>query len=483
VQTIKNLLSQTAAEKVMDPEICLAWVCEINEAYHALSRPGQEAQDIVDLKLSAIFWRSRLMHRFLSQPPAWAAAQPDHLLQILLSINTLLSQEQRKRAAGLLPQPALARLLASQGSATPGYPQLDRVSGPSVDLNIIANRGSSWPYEKWRENDRFARYEFEQEGVRYRGVSFRPGDVVLANVNLDGNGVYTSLSEPRSFSSHSAFFAMLEHKGKRFPVVIETYEKGVRPVPLSIFLGPRFSSYAEVYRHKDYSADHAAKINESASRIIQTVRAYNFDSEDRDPNYMSCTTVGRAMLEAAGLKPARTISALRHPVIQKNLAKVGYTFFDYFGPVDFLLNDCFHIAGVIDNNQIERLLARELIDQEFSRRFSSSDLDPNKFPFPYKLNRWGLGQMRRQTLFGKLFSRIEGFTVDTLPKGPDALMAAILLLEKQIGKSIVQTRATVEKVIHDYQHLDMKTFARDDRIQHALRNTLNLPWLRQPAEN
>ena len=71
--------------------------------------------------------------------------------------------------------------------------------------------------------------------MRYRGVEFTPGDVLLANVNLDGNGVYTTLSDPKSFSSHSAFFAVLKHDGRRFPVVVETYEKGLRPVPLSVF--------------------------------------------------------------------------------------------------------------------------------------------------------------------------------------------------------------------------------------------------------
>jgi len=371
----------------------------------------------------------------------------------------------------------VAGLMANQGSATSGFPELDDESGPDINIDIVANRGSSWPYAKWREVIRFSRYTWEGEGVRYRGVSFRPGDVLLANVNVDGNGVYTSLSEPRSFSSHSGFFAILEDKGRRIPVVVETYEKGVRPVPLSIFLGPKFCSYVEIYRHRDYSTGHAEGINESAAEIIENVRAYNFNSEDTDPLYMSCTAVGRSMHQVAGFEPAQRISSLSHPVVQQNLARIGYSFFEYFGPVDFLLNECFQIVGLVDNNQVERLLAREIIDQEFRRIFMTRSLDPSGFPFPYKLNLWGLSHMRRDTRIGKMIGRLEGFTSETLPKGPDELLAVILLAEKQIGKSIVRTRSTVEKVLAEYQHLDMVEFAADERIRQAVRQNLQLRWL------
>ncbi|MGB0318683.1 MAG: hypothetical protein ACPGAD_07570, partial [Pseudomonadales bacterium] len=33
--------------------------------------------------------------------------------------------------------------------------------------------------------------------------------------------------------------------------VVETYEKGLRAVPLCVFLNDRYISYAEVYRHRE----------------------------------------------------------------------------------------------------------------------------------------------------------------------------------------------------------------------------------------
>ncbi len=478
--TIRKMLGRPAAEMLLDPQSCLSWVTEINHAYQSLNRPGEDAQDIVDLKLSMIFWRSRLADALLKQAPPWVSRQQESTRSVLAALNTYLGAEQQKLAASLLDPGVFARLMAAQGTRTQGYPELDLQAGPGIDLDIVANRGSSTPFEKWRENDLFSRYAYEGEGVRYRGVTFRPGDVLLANVNLDGNGIYTALSEPRSFSSHSAFFAILDHGARRLPVVIETYEKGVRPVPLSVFLGPRFCSYVEVYRHSDYRPDHAARINQSAAGFINSVKGYNFDSEDQDPTYMSCGAVGRFMHQAAGLKPARTISKLTNPQIRKNLEKVGYSYFNYFGPVDFMRNDFFENVGLVDNNQLPQLLARELIDRDFQRNFAGGSLDPSKFPLMFKLNRWGIGQMRRQTLIGRLVAQIEGFTADNLPRGPDDLLAMILIAEKQVGSAIAKTRAVVEEILEDYQTLDMPAFTADERIRQAVQQYFNPSWMRSP---
>jgi len=480
MNTIKQLLSQSAVDKLLDPQDCLEWVQGINAAYIKLRRPGIEAEEIVDLKLSTVFWRSRLLDRLLSSRPSWMAEQQETTLQILKSLHIILSAEQLQMLANILEPALLAQLKAAQGKATPGFPELDVESGPGVELNIVANRGFSTPYEKWRDNDLFSRYEFEGDGVHYRGVFYRPGDVLLANVNLDGNGVYTALSEPRGFSSHSAFLAILEHDGKRFPVVIETFEKGVRPVPLSVFLGPKFCSYIEVYRHIDYLEETASRINHAAAEMINGVLGYNFDTEDQDTSYVSCTTVGRFMHNAAGLKPAETISRLGHPQVQANLASLGYNWFEYFGPVDFLLNQCFECVGFTDNNQPERMLAREITDREFKRQFMTYELNSDNFPFPYKINRWGLGHMRRQTLPGRLIAWLEGFTAETLPKGPDDLMAAIVPIEKQLGKLIIKTRETVEGVLAGVDQLDMAEFYADQRIIECLQQNFNLPWLQNP---
>ncbi len=475
------------AQNIASSRACLAWVRAISQAYVELDRSQHDAEQLVDLKLKVSFWRARMLDEVFDRQPHWQAKlSPDELeneqevvLQIMLFLDLQLTPRQLERATQQLPPPLNARLRAAQGITTAGFPEHDDIAGPGVELNIVANRGSGTPFEKWREDERLSRYHYEKDGVRYRGILFRPGDILLANVNLDGNGVYTSLSEPRSCSSHAAYFAMLEHAGRKLPVVIETYEKGVRPVPLSVFLGGKFCSYVEVFRHREFQAGHAAAINQAAAEFISKVRGYNFDCEDQDRNYMSCTSVGRFLHQAAGLCPSPRVSRLEHPRIRRNLGKIGFRHFAYFGPVDFLLSDCLYCVGTVDNNQVKKMVARELIDRRFQRHFANSDIDIRRFPFPYRLNLWGLRHMRRKTLIGRLIGRLEGFSADTLPKGPDDLLALIVLAEKQVGKCIRQVHAAIADVLAECEHLDISRFGADARVQDALQQHFNLPWLPQ----
>ena len=477
MHSINDLIRQPLQSMVDDADAYLALIDEVNAGYLKLERHGLDPAHLVELKLSLIFWRRRVLRQLLSPPPAATALDSRQMSAALLALGTYLEPEHRALAGGILSERALARVLARQGEPSKAFPEFDHIAGPGLNLDMVANRSSRWSFEKWKKNDLFARYPFEDDGVRYRGVLFRPGDVLLANVNLEGNGLYTALADPKSFCSHSAFFAVLEDRGTRFPVVVETFEKGVRPVPLNVFLGPQFSSYVEVYRHKDYSSEQATEINRSAAEFIASVNGYNFDSEDPDPAYMSCTAVGRFMHKRAGLDPYQTKSNIRHPNIRTNLGKVGYTYFDFFAPVDFLLNDCFHCVGFVDNNQIDRLVVRELIDREFRKRFIARELDPAKFPFPYELNKWFLRHMHRQTPLGKLACRFEGLEHRNIPRGPDELMAVIRLVEKQIGKAITKTKPTVDAALRDHDVLDINALAADPHVRPAVEQNLKLPWL------
>ena len=477
VLLLSELLQRPVLGELRDAQTCLAWIQDINHAYGALERWRMQAEDVVDLKLRVIYWRSKLLRSLLHDKKGWVANNKGSLHEILSALNIYLPPFDKQQVGQLTGERELAELTAQQGEEVQGHPDLDALSGPGINLNIVANRSSHWTFAKWRQEKRFSRYRFEQGGVRYRGMLFLPGDVLLANVNLDGNGIYTSLSDPKSFSSHSAFFAALEHDGQRFPVVVETYEKGVRPVPLNVFLGPQFSSYVEIYRHNDFTPAHANKINQTAMEFMRNVRGYNFDSEDQDTTYMSCTAVGRFLHQQSGLKPAQTKSRIGHPNIQANLRKLDYTFFDFFAPVDFLLNDCFHYAGYVDNNQIDRLLARELIDRTFRQQFMERTLEPKQFPFPYSLNRWGIGQIRKQSVIGKLIGLAEGFDDQNLPKGPDSLMAVIKLVEKQIGKAIDNIRPDVKNALAACTYLDMKLLTSEDGIRRSIQQNLSFKWL------
>jgi len=484
MERLTNLLKQPIETKINDSSACLRWVREINDTYLGLERDKISADKIVQLKFAMILWRSALLDRLIECPPEWAKRRQEEYVEILIQLKTHIPKHRHAKLANLLNNKELfALLMAKQGIRRGNDSHITKTAGPTADLKISANRSSSWPFSRWKERKEYSKYEFEDDGVHYRGVFFRPGDVLLANVNLDGNGVYTSLSDPKGFSSHSAFLAILKDDGDRFPAVIETYEKGVRAVPLNVFLGPRFSSYIEVYRCKALSSRNSELINSSALNIIESVNGYNFDSEDKDRQYMSCTSVGRFLLQDAGLEPVKTKSSICVPTIVNNLKKVGYTYFSFFAPVDYLLDENFYCVGWVDNNQFTKLLARELVDRQFREQFSQRELNPSEFPLMCRINSWGIRHIRRQTPIGKLISLIEGFDHINLPKGPDELIAVITQVESQLGKAIKKIHTFVEEHVRHRAYFDLENVAADERIRATLEDNLKLAWLKASVTN
>lgn len=467
----------TVAE-LSSPSESLERIQEVNEAYARFERHRTEAWEILERKFAVAFWRMRFLKDLVHRLPVWLRKDQEGLVQILSDLKIHVPEDLQARLSETIhDQDLFALLMARQGVRAGSFQGLSSKAGPGVDLKITANRSSAWPFEKWQNIKEFSEYEFEGDGVRYRGVFFRPGDIVLSNVNLDGNGLYTALADPKSFCSHSAVFAILQDQHRRFPALIETFEKGVRAVPLNVFLGPRFSSYTEVYRHRSLGAGHVERVNQAALEATRSVNGYNFDTEDRDRTYMSCSSVGRFLLQDAGLDRIQTKSHIRHPQIQKNLGELGYTFFRFFAPVDYLLDEKLSFVGWIDNNQFDRLLARELIESHFRHIFSQKEISVGKFPFMSRINYWGIGQMRRRTPLGKIISLVEGFDHVNLPKGPDRLLSVITLAEAQIGSAIRRTGPFVRDYIDGLSSFDLGHVMSDEEVRKIVEKNLRLPWL------
>jgi len=369
------------------------------------------------------------------------------------------------------------RLLARQGRLPEKTSSHRALAGPGLMLDIKANRSSAWPFRRWKQRPEFRNYAFREDGVEYRGIHFRPGDVLLANVNIEGNGLYTTLSDPTRFSSHAAVFAILEDDAGRYPAVIETYEKGVRAVPLNVFLDEKFCAYVEVYRHRGLDESHCRAVSEAALELMQRARGYNFDSQSDDREYVSCCAVGRLLHMDAGLEPATWKSRIGHPVIQSNLESLGYTHFDFFAPVDYLLDPNFRCTGWIDNNQFLDLLARELVEQRFRELFMTRRLNPRRLPLMGRVNRWGIDHIRRRTLPGKIIGRVEGFDHRSLPKGPDHLMAVITIIEARLGRMIRQTRRWLETVDPGSEPFSLQEFSNRPEVRRYLDARVSLRWL------
>lgn len=476
-QALDHLLHEPLEACLDSGEACLEHVRAIGRAYRQLQRARLGADRVLDLKFACLYWRRRLLSRLHHAPPVWLGADDNTFVDVIGALNTRLPDSLLARLAHRLPPRAFHQLHALQGRPSGEFPDLDALAGPGVTLDIKANRSSPWPFSRWKRNPAFANYRFEGPGVRFRGMSFQPGDILLANVNIDGNGVYTTLSDPTRFASHAAVVAVLEDEDGRYPAVIETYEKGVRAVPLNVFLDGRFSAYVEVYRHKDLDETRAGRINRSALTMLDRVRGYNFNTVEDDWDYVSCCGVGRLLHLEAGLEPASLKSRIEHPRIRSNLEKLGYRHFEFFAPVDYLLDTRFECVGWVDNHQFESLLARELVENRFRELFMTRTLQPHRFPFTTRINRWGIGHIRRRSLLGRLIGRVEGFDHRTLPKGPDPLLAVITAAEAQVGEIVRRTRSRLEQLDHETNAFSLAEFSNRADVRGYVDTDMKLQWL------
>lgn len=446
-----------------------------NDAYLRLNRPELGAAEALRQKLRMAHWRSRQAERLLGD----GTTAPAELAEQLLALRVALTADQQQIAEERLQDPALiGRVLAAQGQRHPGSPELHSNAGPDLDLEIEVNRSSPWTFEKWRANPRFCDYLYEDDGVRYRGWLFRPGDVVLANVNLEGNFVYSLFPDPKGYCPHSAVIALLDHDGRRWPAVIETYEKGLRAVPLNVFFNARYVSYAEIYRHRHFDAEHAERFNASAQRALETTRGYNFDTEDDDESYLSCTTVARMLYRQAGVGEIKARSAISHPGLRESLRRIGYTGgMPFLAPVDYLLTPEFACVGWIDNNQFDRLLTRELVEAAFRKLWARGELEVKRMPAMVHVNRFAIGQLRRRTALGALISKVMGFDHVTLPKGPDLTLAAIEPVEAVAGRAVVKLRPFVQQRLRDQDDFELDDWLGAPDVQAEVARHLRIRWL------
>ena len=453
-----------------------AQIAQEQDAYRDQARA--DGWDVLARKLGSAHWRSRMRDQLLAQE-GLGDEDAHELVSDLIALGVHLDDAAMSRLCALVSDPALrAQVLAAQGKRAPDVPELHEAAGPDLDLKIEVNRDSPWHFERWREQTGFSEYHFDGEGVRYRGLHLQPGDLLLPNVNLDGNFIYSSLSEPKGFCPHSAVFVILEHGGRRFPAVIETYEKGLRAVPLCVFLNARYISYAEIYRHREMDAAARGRASAVAWAATGTARGYNFDTTDADKTYVCCTSVAQQFFEGLGLTPVSECGAIRDAGVRSSMQALDYPHLDAFlTPVDFVLSPQFEFVGRVDNGQSARLVAREFVERRFRHCFSTGEIRHERLPFMVKLNHFGIRQMRARTLLGRFVSLVMGFDHADLPKGPDRILAIVEPLEDELGAAVRALIPEVERRLAEMEQLDIQAFLDDPELSARTQALLPMRWL------
>jgi len=446
-----------------------------NAAYRALPRHGGDAWAILAAKLRGVHRRQRTAARLLDD----AALDSADRIEALLALGVRLDSGQIKRLRTRTPTgDGVARVLAAQGQRDAFAAHLHDLAGPDLDLKIEVNRDSPWTFARWSAQLAFADYRFEADGVRYRGLLLRPGDLILPNVNLDGNFVYAALSDPKAFCPHAAVFVILQAGGRRWPAVIETYEKGLRAVPLCVFLNARYIAYAEIYRHRDLDGASVAHVSDVAHAAIAVALGYNFNTLDDDRSYVCCTQVARQLYQDLGLPVPEAFGAIVDPGVRDTMTRLDYPHLDvFFTPVDFVRSELFSLVGCVDNGQPAKLVARELVEQRFRERFSSGHLDPARLPLMVRLTHFGVRQIRARTLLGPLVSAVTGFDPITLPKGPDRILAIIESLEAELGRAVRGILPEVERHLARTDELDLHAVLAHPALRARVDALLPMRWM------
>jgi hypothetical protein len=230
---------------------------------------------------------------------------------------------------------------------------VERESGPGYFIPLVPVRRSRWPFRRWSQRPEATDYRIEGDTVVYRGLRLRSGDIVLVNLAIDRDGLFTALSATRPTISHTGIFVMIHKDGRSYPAVLELHELGVRAVPLSVALSAKMVSYAEIYRLREpVPADWSEQLSEVALELLNSFQHYDFNTTQSDANHMTCPDLPNYFYGRTGRErfPGNSTMA---PETQPNLKKLGLQIDRFLSPDDYSSSERLELAGWIDNGHFE----------------------------------------------------------------------------------------------------------------------------------
>jgi hypothetical protein len=299
----------------------------------------------------------------------------------------------------------------------------------------------------WRRRPEFAQSAYQESGgaVMYRGVRLEPGDVFLANLASDSDGIYTTLAEGRRSFSHVAVYVPLEVEGKKFPAVIEIHDEGVRAVPLRFFLSDKFVSYAEVYRYRRMPPAARARLGAEALKMIQEVHGFDFYMNESQSVYLTCALTASQLFRRAGLE---TVAEGSRYDPQK-LANIHFLGADsglgrkLLFPDDFSRSPKLRLVGYVDNDRFLQKMARDLVRDRVQELFVTERLDEKRFPWDFRVYRFAVSSIQNRSWTAPLFLKVLGFRADNFPSGP----AMFLALAKPAFERVEESSRTLAKAL------------------------------------
>lgn len=466
-------------------------VIEVKKAYLNFERTKATRSDLLELKFRLEHWRFVMKTRLLQA--MLASGQSDETLtlintyqnlQIFTREDQLISLGQHIRSLtkdwsqDQDLKNAFTRLVLKQGDylitrnvwkqlSLPDdleMVQQSRIDGPHKALKIKPSRESKWPYERWSALPEMSAYYREDGRVVFKGLKLEAGDIFLINQHNKSEGTFTFFTEQENLGPHMAIYLEMEQDGKRYPAVYESYENGLRLVPLSTYFNHKFTSYVEVYRYKRKPENWERKLSDMAKVINSEAHGFNLwgnDEKSQNNRYISCTTIVTLLLERTGQEYPGN-NSLVPAGVQTNLIHLGTEINAILSPSDFTVDPRLSLVGWMDNDFHVKHIAGHLIDRQFHYYFDNYDVRPKGSL--YGLYHWGAKRILRNSFItGPLLLSMFGYNQDNKPDGPAALLAFVLIaeegldraaprLEKEMDHLILPYYADTTFSIHELQH-------------------------------
>lgn len=330
---------------------------------------------------------------------------------------------------------AAERFFQSQplGDEAPeGYPAI----GPRRDAEIHPMSRSDWGQTGWMSEPEFANYHFTDHGVIYRGREFRPGDVFLSVINRPDFTVTSVCFHPWRYVTHVSTLVFLDHKGARYPCVLETHEAGVRAVPLSGELHPRKTAYVEIFRHRDMTPDKAPALTKAAEEVLERNPYFSFNPDLADENVVTCSELSHLLLKNTGLEPPKPLSHLG-----SGLLAIDFEVSDIDRPVlapsDFAWSEHLELVESIDFLNTTRLICGDLVSQVFQEHLGSKRLQVEALPATYKVLMRMVKEMQKGGAVGRFVGRRVGYDdLGELPTDPPSMIALFKVSERAVKRAI-----------------------------------------------
>jgi hypothetical protein len=450
-------------------------VTEVFDGFVGLPRNEISRSDLFELKYAYEQWRHAVSSLTIEAlVHAESPLEAEELMELLLSIPLAISEDELlsiiascRRWSDSDKYPMLldrfAELVLRQGDSRwtervlttiedGEFEVPSEIDGPDKWIRIPPSYKSRWPFERWSQFPDFAQYRRVDGNVVYRGIEFRPGDVLIINLQNPSEGVFTLALDGRNYSPHMGMYVDIETDQGLFPAVYEMHQFGARVVPLHLFLSDSISSYVEVFRHSAARPEWGRALSTSAKEIVAEDQGFNLfaDEEHRDGNhYLGCITVIEYLVERAGLDPAHLEASAVSEVALAHLQPLGFRSIAYLSPTDVLQWEQLELVGIIDNGDYVDNIARQLVNERFSQRLADSPLRLDNGG--YLFFSWASGLIIRDTpVVAPLLRSLFGHSKENFPMGTKELLAFMELIQFDVNKSVKNLTPYVVEALADY---------------------------------